>query len=68
MFLGGTGEASIALLREALASIGTEETVERCRLLSRLVLALRMTGEFERSDELAPEAVALARRLGDPVS
>lgn len=68
MFLGGTGTASIALLREALASIGTEETVERCRLLNRLVLDLRMTGESERSDEFAPEAVALARRLGDRVS
>jgi tetratricopeptide (TPR) repeat protein len=68
MFLGGSGETSIALLREALAGIGVEETVERCRLLSRLVFALRMTGEFEQSDKLAIEALALARRLGDPSS
>ncbi|QCP47803.1 guanylate cyclase [Trinickia violacea] len=68
MYLGGTGEVSIALLREALASIGREETLERCRLLSRLAVTLRMTGEVKQSDELAREAVALARRLGDRAS
>jgi class 3 adenylate cyclase/tetratricopeptide (TPR) repeat protein len=64
-FLGGYGEASIALLEEALASIGSEETVARCRLLSRLVRTLHMTGQFQRGGEIAGEAVALARRLGD---
>jgi class 3 adenylate cyclase/tetratricopeptide (TPR) repeat protein/type II secretory pathway predicted ATPase ExeA len=64
-FLVGSGEASIALLEEALASIGTAETVERSRLLSRLVRTLHMTGAFQRGGELARQAVALARRLGD---
>ncbi len=64
-FLADSGEASIALLEEALASIGTEETVERCRLLSRLVRTLHMTGAFQRGGEIARQAVALARRLGD---
>jgi class 3 adenylate cyclase/tetratricopeptide (TPR) repeat protein len=64
-FLGGYGEASIALLEEALASIGSEETIARCRLLSRLVRTLHMTGKFQRGGEIAGEAVALARRLRD---
>ncbi|MFL9936903.1 adenylate/guanylate cyclase domain-containing protein [Paraburkholderia sp. RL18-103-BIB-C] len=65
MFLGGSGEASIALLEEALASTGTEETVERSRLLSRLVRTLHMTGAFRRGGEMARQSVALARRLED---
>ncbi|GJH30836.1 adenylate/guanylate cyclase domain-containing protein [Caballeronia novacaledonica] len=68
MFLGGDGNASIELLRAAVAFVGPDETVERCRLLSKLVLVLRMTGQSERSEEFAPEAVALARRLGDHTS
>ncbi|WP_031361437.1 adenylate/guanylate cyclase domain-containing protein [Caballeronia sordidicola] len=64
-FLADSGEASIALLEEALASIGSGETVERSRLLSRLVRTLHMTGAFQRGGEIAGQAVALARRLGD---
>ncbi|MFP3566150.1 AAA family ATPase [Paraburkholderia sp. SIMBA_030] len=64
-FLAGSGAASIALLEEALASIGTEETVERSRLLSRLVRTHHMTGAFQPGGEMARQAVALARRLGD---
>lgn len=64
-FLKGSGEASVALLDEALALIGTGESVERCRLLSRLVRTLHMTGAFQRGGEIAGHAVALARRLND---
>nr|WP_246257641.1 AAA family ATPase [Pararobbsia alpina] len=64
-FLVGSGEASTALLEEALASIGTVETVERSRLLSRLVRTLHMTSAFQRGGEMTRQAVALARRLGD---
>jgi class 3 adenylate cyclase/tetratricopeptide (TPR) repeat protein len=64
-FLGDAGAASIALLEEALASIGSEETVERSRLLSRLARTLHMTGAFQRGGEISGHAVALARRLGD---
>jgi predicted ATPase/class 3 adenylate cyclase len=64
-FLEGSGSASVPLLEEALALLGTEETVERCRLLSRLVRTLHMTGGATRAVEFAFEAVALARRLND---
>ncbi|PRX18121.1 SAM (Sterile alpha motif) domain-containing protein [Paraburkholderia sp. BL18I3N2] len=64
-FLEGSGTASLSLLKEALGLVGTEESVERCRLLSRLVRTVHMTGAREQTDELALEAVALARRLND---
>jgi tetratricopeptide (TPR) repeat protein len=64
-FLEGSGMASIPLLEEALALLGAEEAVERCRLLSRLVRTFHMTGGADRGVEFAFEAVALARRLHD---
>jgi class 3 adenylate cyclase len=64
-FLEGTGKASIPLLEEALALLGSEETIERCRLLSRLVRTSHFTGESGRGVQYAFEAVALARRLND---
>ncbi|WP_235025866.1 ATP-binding protein [Caballeronia arationis] len=64
-FLEGSGKASLALLKEALVVVGTEESVERCRLLSRLVRTVHMTGGPGQSDAFALEAVALARRLND---
>ncbi|MGF6754242.1 AAA family ATPase [Paraburkholderia sp. GAS42] len=64
-FLEGSGKASLSLLKEVLALIGTEESIERCRLLSRLVRTVHMTGAREQTGELALEAVALARRLND---
>jgi class 3 adenylate cyclase/tetratricopeptide (TPR) repeat protein len=64
-FLGDAGAASIALLEEALTSIGSEETVERSRLLSRLVRTHHMTGAFQPGGDMARQAVALARRLED---
>jgi len=42
-----------------------EESVERCRLLSRLVRTVHMTGAPEQGGELVLEAVSLARRLND---
>ncbi len=65
IYLTGSGEASVALLQEALASTGVGESIERCRLMSRLARTLHMTGSFERAGEMAHQATALARRLGD---
>ncbi|BCQ28606.1 adenylate/guanylate cyclase domain-containing protein (plasmid) [Caballeronia sp. NK8] len=64
-FLEGSGNASLALLEEALAETDAEESVEHCRLLSRLVRTVHMTGAREQSSEFALQAVALARRLND---
>ncbi|SAL77881.1 adenylate/guanylate cyclase [Caballeronia arvi] len=67
-FLEGSGDASLSLLKEALALTGAEESVDRCRLLSRFVRTVHMTGAHEPSNEFAMKAVALARRLNDPPS
>ena len=67
-FLKGSGQISIALLDEALATMGSHDTIERARLLSRLARTLHMTGVFERGAEVAREAVELARRTADPTS
>ncbi|MFL9962886.1 AAA family ATPase [Paraburkholderia sediminicola] len=64
-FLEGSGDASLSLLEEALALVGKEESVERCRLLSRLVRTVHMTGARKPTGELVVEAVDLARRLND---
>lgn len=64
-FLEGSGDASLSLLKEALVLTGTEESVERCRLLSRIVRTVHMTGARQQGSEFALEAVALARRLND---
>ena len=65
LYIGGSGEGAVLLLDEALAAIGAGETAERCRLLSRLASSLHTTSSFERAGEIARQAVALARRLGD---
>jgi DNA-binding SARP family transcriptional activator len=57
----------VPLLEEALAKLGDEDDALRVRLLSRLAGALRDEPSRERRGRLSAEAVALARRSGDPV-
>jgi DNA-binding SARP family transcriptional activator/tetratricopeptide (TPR) repeat protein len=64
--LGRVDDARLALLEEALAALGDEDSPLRARLLARLALELYYSGEPERRLELSAEAVALAHRLGDP--
>jgi class 3 adenylate cyclase/tetratricopeptide (TPR) repeat protein len=61
----GAERASVELLEAALHALGSSETVERCRVLSRLGRALLDRGEIERADELSHAASDTARRLGD---
>jgi class 3 adenylate cyclase/tetratricopeptide (TPR) repeat protein len=58
---------AIALIEEALESLGEEDSVVRARLLARLSVALYFV-DAERREELAREAVAMARRVGDPAT
>jgi TolB-like protein/class 3 adenylate cyclase len=60
--------AAVPLLDEALAAIGPEDSLERCRLLSRLANSLHMTGSFKRAGEVASAARVLARRINDEPS
>ena len=53
------------LLEKALAAMPGEDSARRAVLLSRLAVNLAFPSEDERGQELAAEAVAVARRLGD---
>jgi tetratricopeptide (TPR) repeat protein len=63
---GVTDEPLIAQLEEALAALGDDDSWLRCELLGRLAVELYFTGEVERRDALTAEAVAAARRIGEP--
>ncbi len=56
----------VALLQEALAATETEAL--RVRLLARLAIETYYDGQPDRRSALADEAVASARRLGDPAA
>ncbi len=60
--------AQIALLEEALAMLGDEESAVRADVMARLSVALSYEGVAERRARLADEAVAIARRVGAPRS
>jgi hypothetical protein len=58
-----------ALLDEALALLPTADTALRCEVLARLSAVLYYSPESEqRGAALADEAVAMARRMGDPAA
>ena len=63
---GTADPAVIGLLEEALAALPETRTALRARLLGRLAMELHFSDEPERCQALARQAVALARRLGDP--
>ncbi|HWO71678.1 MAG TPA: AAA family ATPase, partial [Actinomycetota bacterium] len=62
----GSDARMLPLLYEALDALGDGDLDLRVRLLARLAGALRDDPSTEERDRLSREAVALARRLGDP--
>lgn len=62
----GIDRQVIPLLREALDAIGEQDGVLRALLLARLAGALRDQPSMEPRTSLAREAVAIARRIGEP--
>jgi class 3 adenylate cyclase/DNA-binding SARP family transcriptional activator/tetratricopeptide (TPR) repeat protein len=52
----------------ALASVGPSDTPERVRLLKQLAAESSYAGDYDRCQDLDKEAVAMARRLGDPAT
>ncbi len=58
-------ETTAAMLEEALAALGQEDSILRAKAFSRLAMSLRFIGAPERSVSLCQEAVLMARRLGD---
>ena len=66
--LGRVEEDVAGRLQEALGALGAEDSPLRARLLARLALELYYAGDPGRRLALSEEAVALARRLGDPLT
>jgi tetratricopeptide (TPR) repeat protein len=64
----GSDTELIALLEDALAAIGPEDSVLRVRLLSRLAGARRSELDPTRRRVEATEALAMARRLAEPAA
>jgi hypothetical protein len=62
---GVPGEELTALLEQAIAALGTEETPLLARAMARLAGALQPAPTPERPIALARESIAMARRLGD---
>jgi hypothetical protein len=62
---GLVDERLIALLEEALAALGDEESALRVRLLGRLAMELYWSDARQRRVSLSGEAVELGRRVGD---
>ena len=58
----------VTLLEEALEALGTEDSPLRAQLLARLSPELTFSDETDRMKSLSDEAVAMARRLGDPAA
>jgi DNA-binding NarL/FixJ family response regulator len=58
----------IGLLEEALVALGSADSPLRARVLARLAKALLFTPQTQRRFQLSEEAVAMARRLGDPAT
>ena len=55
-----------ALIAEAVAGLPAQDTALRARLMGRMAENLHFTAEQDYGRELSADAVAIARRLGDP--
>jgi hypothetical protein len=68
-FTAGTvDELKVRLLEETLAVLGETDTLLRARVLGRLAKALQAEPDPARRAALSETAVAMARRIGDPVA
>jgi tetratricopeptide (TPR) repeat protein len=56
----------VALLEEALRLLGDADSADRATVLGSLASALYFSRDELRREELSSEAVAMARRVGDP--
>jgi class 3 adenylate cyclase len=59
-------ETLIGLLEEALTALGGGDSPLRASILGRLAEEVAITDPYERREALCEEALAMARRVGDP--
>ncbi|MGH8973221.1 MAG: ATP-binding protein [Acidimicrobiia bacterium] len=62
---GEVDHEKVEALEAARAALGNDHTTERARVLATLASELTFSGAWERRRDLADEALAVARRLGD---
>ena len=65
---GAVDAEKVAVLEAALRAVGDADSRERARLLATLAVELTFSGQWERRVAISDEAVAIARRLGDPMT
>jgi len=65
---GAVDAVRIALLEEALAGLDSGDSGLRAKLLARLAAELYFADQPDRRIALSREAVAMARRVGDPAA
>jgi DNA-binding CsgD family transcriptional regulator len=65
---GSEGSKAVALIREALTLAAPAETRERVSLLSALCRALLFSNRPDEAEAAFREAVAIARRIDDPLT
>jgi hypothetical protein len=64
----GADPAIVAKLEQSLSAIGPHHPELRVRLLARLAIELAYEAEPSRREAISAEALALARRTGDPAA
>jgi class 3 adenylate cyclase/tetratricopeptide (TPR) repeat protein len=64
--VGLSATSAIRLLEEALQRLGAEDTILKAKTLGGLARVLGVTGVQQRAMAYAEQAVAMARRLGEP--
>ena len=64
--VGLPAPAAVSMLEEVLQSFGAEDSPLKARTLGGLARYLGVTGEQQKLVLYAPQAVAMARRFGDP--
>ena len=58
----------VAIIDAALAAVGDADSTARARLLGLLALERMWDGDYPARRAVADEALAMARRLGDPAT
>jgi tetratricopeptide (TPR) repeat protein len=66
--IGFVDDLEVRVLEEALELLSDDDSVMRARVLARLAKALRFSPLVERRRALSEQAVAMARRIGDPAT
>lgn len=66
--VGDLDEERVAVLRAALDAVGPGDDPRRARLLALLACEVSFTADDREMRSLADEAVAMARRVGDPAT